>query len=421
MPPSIAGRISTSHLSPKLSKRVARSFTSFDAEKSCVFSSVEIPSIPDPSNLVSEAGPQTQYWYVLQDTSANGTTCPVLGFTKVTDGALASHLISSNAVGYTKAALGISWKVKAPTVNVDSVSITVPRSKLFFDQPDAGNGGKTRLQNVWNQLPSDTNPDFAGMDQKISTIKSQAFQAVGMAITNSDDIASTFKSTNLRIYQALLDIDAVIGTANTTTASLIKPDWASTYRTYLANLLTTCSSAINSEVFSYLNNDLGPAVRSDNITLPDGTVSTTENNIGNGVDALLRAYSMPDSFTFDQEKLLGFPGVGLDEEGLREVLEFMRKEGRVEWVGNGKPSDGGADVCWVWWRKPEEWARVIEEWVESTGQKGSVLTLYELVEGEGGRGADFHGLDAEILHKALAILVKRGKAQVFGQEDQQGV
>lgn len=34
---------------------------------------------------------------------------------------------------------------------------------------------------------------------------------------------------------------------------------------------------------------------------------------------------------------------------------------------------------------------------------------------------DFHGLDAEILQKALAILVKRGKAQVFGQEDQQGV
>ncbi|KAI9650049.1 hypothetical protein NHQ30_000062 [Ciborinia camelliae] len=119
----------------------------------------------------------------------------------------------------------------------------------------------------------------------------------------------------------------------------------------------------------------------------------------------------------------------LGEDGLREVLEFMRKEGRVEWMGAGK----GPDSCWVWWRKPEEWARVIEEWVDGTGQRGSVLTLYELVEGEGGRGAgmlsmlmdeiitEFHGLDAEILQKALAILVKRGKAQVFGQEDQQGV
>ncbi|KAK6613760.1 vacuolar protein-sorting-associated protein [Botrytis cinerea] len=111
----------------------------------------------------------------------------------------------------------------------------------------------------------------------------------------------------------------------------------------------------------------------------------------------------------------------LDEEGLREVLEFMRKEGRVEWIGGGGNGKVGGDICWVWWRKVDEWARVIEDWVDETGQRGSVLTLYELVEGEGGRGAEFHGLDTEILQKALAILVKRGKAQVFGQEDQQGV
>ncbi|KAJ8069823.1 hypothetical protein OCU04_000237 [Sclerotinia nivalis] len=111
----------------------------------------------------------------------------------------------------------------------------------------------------------------------------------------------------------------------------------------------------------------------------------------------------------------------LDEEALREVLEFMRKEGRVEWIGGSGNGKVGGDVCWVWWRKVDEWARVIEEWVDETGHRGSVLTLYELVEGEGGRGAEFHGLDAEILQKALAILVKKGKAQVFGQEDQQGV
>lgn len=34
---------------------------------------------------------------------------------------------------------------------------------------------------------------------------------------------------------------------------------------------------------------------------------------------------------------------------------------------------------------------------------------------------DFHGMDAELFHRSLAILVKRGKAQVFGSEDQQGV
>lgn len=34
---------------------------------------------------------------------------------------------------------------------------------------------------------------------------------------------------------------------------------------------------------------------------------------------------------------------------------------------------------------------------------------------------EFHGLDYDLLQKALNTLVKRGKAQIFGQEDSQGV
>jgi ESCRT-II complex subunit VPS25 len=34
---------------------------------------------------------------------------------------------------------------------------------------------------------------------------------------------------------------------------------------------------------------------------------------------------------------------------------------------------------------------------------------------------EFHGMDPDLLQRALAILIKRGKAQIFGQEDQQGV
>ncbi|KAL1861572.1 hypothetical protein VTK73DRAFT_6880 [Phialemonium thermophilum] len=101
---------------------------------------------------------------------------------------------------------------------------------------------------------------------------------------------------------------------------------------------------------------------------------------------------------------------------IRELIEFMRKDGRAEYVG-GVPGD----LVWIYWRTPEEWAALLEAWVDETAQKGTVLTLYELVEGEGTRGTEFHGLDPELLQKALAVLVKRGKAQVFGQEDSQGV
>ena len=64
---------------------------------------------------------------------------------------------------------------------------------------------------------------------------------------------------------------------------------------------------------------------------------------------------------------------------------------------------------------------MLEAWVDQTGQKGTVLTLYELVEGEATEGQEFHGMDIEVLRKSLTSLVKKGKAQVFGGEGQEGV
>lgn len=90
------------------------------------------------------------------------------------------------------------------------------------------------------------------------------------------------------------------------------------------------------------------------------------------------------------------------------MLDWMAgEEGgrRVEWVvgwGGGGGGGGGGGMgtgmgtgkeeeklaCWVYWRRPEEWAEVVAGWVEETGQRGVVLTLWELREGEGtvGRG-----------------------------------
>lgn len=106
------------------------------------------------------------------------------------------------------------------------------------------------------------------------------------------------------------------------------------------------------------------------------------------------------------------------EKDARDILDWMASaagDNRAEWIGNDK------SLCWVWWKKPSEWASLVESWVDDTGQKGTVLTLYELVEGEATRSQEFYGMDMEALQKSLNILVKRGKAQVFGEEDQQGV
>ncbi|KAI9367934.1 ESCRT-II complex subunit-domain-containing protein [Aspergillus egyptiacus] len=106
----------------------------------------------------------------------------------------------------------------------------------------------------------------------------------------------------------------------------------------------------------------------------------------------------------------------------RTVLDWMCKgeeEGgggrRAEWV------DGGKTMVWIWWRRPEEWAAIISEWVENTGQKNVVLTVYELIEGEATISQEWHGMDTDVMLRSLNVLVKQGKAQVFGSEGQEGV
>ncbi|RYO75497.1 hypothetical protein DL764_010380 [Monosporascus ibericus] len=130
--------------------------------------------------------------------------------------------------------------------------------------------------------------------------------------------------------------------------------------------------------------------------------------------------------TTDTEELFHNRRLGrrLGAADAREVLEHMRREGRAEPVTHGHGGDSGdgdGGLWWVYWKTPDEWAAEVEAWVEDTAQRGVVFTLYELTEGEDTRGASFHGLDPELLQKALQVLVKRGKAQIFGQEDQRGI
>ena len=108
----------------------------------------------------------------------------------------------------------------------------------------------------------------------------------------------------------------------------------------------------------------------------------------------------------------------------REVIDFLRRDGRAEYVSRGSGGFGGGDggggnnnnnnitgssssgsnnilggggggregggsggdVVWIYWRTPEEWAGMLEGWVDETAQKGTVMTLYELTEGDGTRG-----------------------------------
>ncbi|KAF7906844.1 hypothetical protein EAF00_001122 [Botryotinia globosa] len=81
---------------------------SLSLSNSTTFQSRQLPpsiagpnlSYEDASTLFSKAGTQTEYWYVLEDTPVNATTCSALGFTKVTDAALASFSIDKFKCGW---------------------------------------------------------------------------------------------------------------------------------------------------------------------------------------------------------------------------------------------------------------------------------------------------------------------------------
>lgn len=116
----------------------------------------------------------------------------------------------------------------------------------------------------------------------------------------------------------------------------------------------------------------------------------------------------------------------LDLREARAVVDWMSKseeEGgggrRAEWIAEG--SAQGKAVAWIWWRRPEEWADVLVEWVDGTGQRGTVLTVYELIEGDVTMSQEFHGMDTDVMLRSLNVLVKRGKAQIFGDAGQEGV
>ncbi|KAI4107993.1 MAG: hypothetical protein L6R37_001275 [Teloschistes peruensis] len=127
-------------------------------------------------------------------------------------------------------------------------------------------------------------------------------------------------------------------------------------------------------------------------------------------------------------------GKRVSRASLFEIIDYMCKteqDGgggqRAEWIfsggGSGESNSSSEDKteAWIWWKRPEDWADVLAGWVDKTGQKGMVLTWYELLNGEAVKEEPWAGMDEEVLGRCLGVLVKKGKAQVFGEEGEKGV
>ncbi|XP_026275778.1 vacuolar protein-sorting-associated protein 25 [Frankliniella occidentalis] len=105
----------------------------------------------------------------------------------------------------------------------------------------------------------------------------------------------------------------------------------------------------------------------------------------------------------------------LPPEGILLVLEDLQKS------GNATPLDKTRNRWLVYWHTLEEWAAIIYSWAQANGFLNTVCTFFELVSGDDTNEQEFHGLDEEVLLRAIQVLETQKKAEVIPIDDSHGV
>ncbi|KAJ2958413.1 hypothetical protein NQZ79_g5972 [Umbelopsis isabellina] len=112
-------------------------------------------------------------------------------------------------------------------------------------------------------------------------------------------------------------------------------------------------------------------------------------------------------------------------ETLEEIVNEMVRKGVAEWVSDSKSSAKPSHTqALIYWRSPEEWATLLWNWINERGLNNSIMTVYEIANGELAEGTEFYEMDGTVLMKALEVLSAKGNAQIFtgtGDVDSIGV
>lgn len=94
-----------------------------------------------------------------------------------------------------------------------------------------------------------------------------------------------------------------------------------------------------------------------------------------------------------------------------EILDYMAMKGNGFWGRAGKSE------FHVLYKSLHEWMKLLNDWVDATGQMGSVFTVYELLEGDDTTKEEFHGMDRALFLKVLAYMEEQGCAKIFSASD----
>lgn len=99
-------------------------------------------------------------------------------------------------------------------------------------------------------------------------------------------------------------------------------------------------------------------------------------------------------------------------ELINDIFTYLISLHNAEWV-NPKNKKQGILILWY---TIEEWAHILYEWIDASGQNGAILTIYELQRGDMSKSQEFHGMGTLTLIKVLEVLVKQGRATLLRDE-----
>ncbi|CAD7011879.1 vacuolar protein-sorting-associated protein 25 [Ceratitis capitata] len=105
----------------------------------------------------------------------------------------------------------------------------------------------------------------------------------------------------------------------------------------------------------------------------------------------------------------------LSPETILVILEYLQR------TGHAAPLDKRRIEWQVYWYTLEEYANMVYDWIQQTGQLNTICTLYEIASGENSEGMEFHGIDEKVLLNALRTLEIKGKCEVVELDDSYGI
>lgn len=105
----------------------------------------------------------------------------------------------------------------------------------------------------------------------------------------------------------------------------------------------------------------------------------------------------------------------LDPSFITAILSDLQR------TGNASPLDKHKNRWEIYWHTLEEWGSLIQSYVISKGFTNTVLTLFELAQGDDTQGEEFYGLDNAVLIKALRVLESQGKCELILEDEHEGV